>query len=97
MKPAEFHHEAAAEFEAAVDYYENCAPGLGVDLRQDVEAAVKKIQARPSRWPLYGRRARRYYIRRFSYLVIFLELPNNILIVAVAHGRRRPGYWKHRI
>jgi toxin ParE1/3/4 len=36
-------------------------------------------------------------IHRFPYLVIFLELADKILIVAVAHGKRRPGYWHGRI
>ena len=38
----------------------------------------------------YSKRTRRFLIRRFSYLVIFLELADKILIVAVAHGKRRP-------
>lgn len=42
MKPVEFHPEAAAELDAAVGYYEQCVPGLGIDLRKDVEAAVRK-------------------------------------------------------
>jgi|ERR1035437_2108001 toxin ParE1/3/4 len=97
MKPVEFHPEAMAELDAAVGYYEQCLPGLGIDLRKDVEIAVQKIQAAPLRWMPYSKRTRRLLIRRFSYLVIFLELADKILIVAVAHGKRRPGYWHDRI
>ena len=97
MKPVEFHPEATAELDAAVGYYEQCAPGLGIDLRKDVEAAVRKIQAAPLRWMPYSKRTRRFLIRRFSFLVIFLAQPDRILIVAVAHGKRRPGYWHDRI
>ena len=50
MKPVEFHPEARAELEAAVDYYEQCAPGLGVDLRKEVEVAVEPVvEPRPRR------------------------------------------------
>ena len=45
MKPVEFHPEATVELDAAVGYYEQCVPGLGIDLRKDVETAVQKIQA----------------------------------------------------
>ena len=97
MKLIEFHPEAVAELDAAIGYYEQCVPGLGVELRKDVETAVQKIQAAPSRCSPYSKRTRRFFIRRFSYLVIFIELADTILIVAVAHGKRRPGYWHERI
>ncbi|MDR3456806.1 MAG: type II toxin-antitoxin system RelE/ParE family toxin [Verrucomicrobiae bacterium] len=97
MKPVEFHPNATAELDAAVGYYEQCAPGLGIDLRKDVETAVQKIQAAPLRCSPYTKRTRRFLIRRFSYLVVFLELADKILIVAVAHGKRHPGYWHDRI
>ena len=72
-------------------------PGLGVDFRKKVEVATQKIQAAPLRWMAYSKNTRRFLIRRFSYLVIFFEFADKIIIVAVAHGKRRPGYWHDRI
>ena len=97
MKRVEFHPEATAELEAAVEYYEQCAPGLGVDFRKEVEAAAQKIQAAPLRWLAYSKNTRRFLVQRFHFLVIFFEFDDKILIVAVAHGKRRPGYWHGRI
>jgi toxin ParE1/3/4 len=97
MKPIAFHPEATAELEAAVGFYEQRVPGLGIDLRKEVEIAARQIQAAPHRWMPYSKRTRRFLIRRFSYLIIFFEMPDKILIVAVAHGSRRPGYWHGRI
>jgi toxin ParE1/3/4 len=97
MKPVEFHTEATLELDEAVDYYEQRLPGLGIDLRKEVENALQKIQAAPSRFMPYSKRTRRFLISRFSYLVIFFEYVDKILIVAVAHGKRRPGYWHDRI
>jgi toxin ParE1/3/4 len=97
MKPVEFHPEATAEWDAAVGHYEQCVPGLAIDLQKDVDAALQKIQAAPLRWMPYSKRTRRFLIRRFSYLVIFLKLADKILIIAVAHGKRRPVYWHDRI
>lgn len=97
MKPVEFHPEATAELDAAVGYYEQRVPGLGIEFRKEVEVATQKIQAAPLRWMAYSKRTRRLLIRRFSHLVVFFELADKILIVAVAHGKRRPGYWHGRI
>ena len=97
MKRVEFHPEAEAELEASVSYYEECAPGLGVDLRKQVEIAVKKILVAPERWMAGSKRTRRFLIRRFPYRIIYLEPLEIIVVVAVAHGKRRPGYWNHRI
>jgi toxin ParE1/3/4 len=97
MKPVEFHPEAIAELEAAVEFYEKCVLSLGVDLRKDVEAAVQKIQEAPRRWISYGKQTRRFLLHRFPYLVVFLELDSKIWIIAIAHGKRRPGYWHGRI
>jgi len=49
VKPAVFHPEAQAEFFAAQDYYEQCVAGLGVDYRDEVQAALTVIQAAPLR------------------------------------------------
>lgn len=97
MKPVEFHPEAVAELSTAIGYYEECLPALGVDFRKNIETVVGKIQSSPLRWRSYSKRTRRALIPRFPYLVIFLERADQILIIAIAHGKRRPGYWHGRI
>jgi toxin ParE1/3/4 len=97
MKPVEFHSEAQAELDEAVGYYESKVPGLGIDLREDVEAATKKIQASPMRFQTFSKRTRRFLLTRFPYQIVFMELSSKILILAVSHGKRRPGYWHGRL
>ena len=97
MKPVVFLDAAMAEFEAAAEYYEQRVPGLGVEFQKAVAVAVHKIQDSPLRWMPYSKRNRRLLLHRFPYLVIFSELEDKILIIAVAHGKRRPGYWHGRI
>jgi toxin ParE1/3/4 len=97
MKPVEFHPEAATELDAAAGYYDRQMPGLGADFRKEIELATQKIQAAPLHWSPYSKHTRRFLVRRFPYLVIFQELTDEILIVAIAHGSRRPGYWQRRI
>ena len=97
MKPVRFHPEAEAELLAAVIYYEDQRPGLGVDLRQEVEAAVGLVQKSPQ---VFAARPaddlRKCPVRRFPYAVYYLDLDAEIWIAAVAHGKRRPGYWAGR-
>jgi plasmid stabilization system protein ParE len=97
MKPAAFHPQAIAELDSAIAFYEKQVAGLGIDLRKEVQVAVEKIQAAPLRWSPYSKRTRRFLTRRFPYLVVYRELTGKILIIAVAHGSRRPGYWHDRL
>ena len=97
MKPVVFHPEATAELDEAVGHYEAQVPGLGIDLREKVEAATGRIQEAPERWSPLTRRTRRFRLRRFPYSVIYAIVPDQITIVAVAHHKQRPGYWRDRL
>ena len=97
MKPVTFDSEAEAEFRAAAVYYEGRQVGLGDDFVAEVEQAVQRIAQTPQAFPLHGSAGyRKCILRRFPYTLFFLELPDRIWIAAVAHQRRRPGYWSHR-
>lgn len=63
----------------------------------EVIESFEIIAAAPVRWPesLYG--TRRYLLHHFPFSVVYLDEPEVVIIVAVAHGRRKPGYWKERI
>jgi toxin ParE1/3/4 len=97
MKPVRFHDEAGADFEADVDYYEQQRPGLGSRFRSAVEDAVTAIRACPTVYSAVAETAaRRQLVEGFPYSVFFVELDASIWIAAVAHHKRRPGYWAHR-
>jgi toxin ParE1/3/4 len=97
VKPAVFHHLAEAEYLAAIDYYERQRRDLGLELQAEVERAIEAIQRDPERFPLYeGENARQYILKSFPYSVIYAELEESIWIAAVAHHKRKPGYWARR-
>jgi toxin ParE1/3/4 len=97
VKPVVVHDEARAELDEAMAFYENRARGLGLDLQEKVGEAVTKIQQNPEFWPPHKRSGfRKYFVERFPFTVFYLNLPDCIWIAAIAHGRRRPGYWKKR-
>ena len=97
MKPVLFRIEARLELEEAVAYYESRRVGLGADFREKAEAAVGRISETPERWSPLTNDTRRFLLRRFPYSIVYTMLPTHILIIAVAHQKRRPGYWSGRI
>ena len=94
--PTGFHPEAADEAQAAVDWYAKRSIRAAQRFLEELEIAIAGIEQAPDRWPRFDGEARRVLLRRFPYLVIYRVLPDRIEILAVAHGRRRPGYWRDR-
>ena len=82
--------------EAAV-FYEIESPGLGVDFLNDLQLAVDTLRAHPSLGAPVGRRLRRGLLHRFPFSLIYVIENDEMLVVAVAHEKRRPDYWRDRI
>jgi plasmid stabilization system protein ParE len=95
-RPVEFHPEALAEAEAAVAWYRERSFRAAEAFTDELTKAVATISEAPQRWPIFETGCRRFPLRRFPYLVIYREKPLSIEVLAVAHGRRRPGYWRTR-
>ena len=91
-----FDPDARDEFLEAVQYYEESQVGLGRRFRAAVEAAVKSIAENPLRYRVLHPPFRRYLLPNFPYAIIYCIEPENILIIAVAHTKRKPGYWIKR-
>lgn len=93
----EFHPEALAEYEEAGHYYAELQPGLDLRFVEYVEEAVQLILEDPNLWRPFDEDVRRCLTRVFPYGVLYTVEPDFVLIVAVAHCSREPGYWKHRV
>jgi plasmid stabilization system protein ParE len=89
--------EAREEFLAAVSYYDAASPGLGEEFITDVENAVSRITAFPKHGSPSAGGTRRVVLGRFPFDVVYLEDSDDVLVVAVAHQRRSPFYWKRRL
>ena len=92
-----FHAKAQREFIEAIGFYERQRPGLGRQLARLVRELVDQIWQNPGRGHPIGPGARRCLVRRFPYQVIYVAAPESLLIIAVAHGRRQPDYWRGRL
>lgn len=90
--------EAEEELLAAAEWYEARKPGLGAELVAAVDEAVEQIVELPLASPVWRPELpfRFQPVRRFPYVVFFVADHTVIEVVAVAHGKRWPGYWRHR-
>lgn len=93
----ELHPLALEEFKRDAKYYESCRHGLGRRFSECVYAAFDEIAASPLAWPVLDGDARRCLLRIFPYAVLYSLEHDCILVVAVMHCRRRPGYWHDRV
>ena len=91
-----FHPEAEAELEDASLFYESRMLGLGKSFAAEVERTIYLIREFPDAGSPAGLTRRRVLIARFPYSVIYRHEADSVVIVAVAHQRRRPGYWRQR-
>ena len=91
------HPEAVAEARAATQWYRERSSSAADAFLAELDRAVERIAEDPEMWPWYVRGTRRYVFQRFPFYLVYREIAGKLQIVAVAHGRRRPGYWKHRI
>ncbi len=89
---------AAEEFREAVRWYEARHSGLGAEFLDAVAATLSRIETNPEIGTTISTdgRTRRALVARFPYQVVYRLRPAETVIVAVAHAKRAPGYWKHR-
>jgi hypothetical protein len=92
----EFHPEAEGEFLDAINYYENCATGLGYDFSLEVYSAVALVLAHPTAWTVLEEGIRRCLINRFPFALLYGVEGQMLRIFAVMDLRRDPDYWKSR-
>jgi len=94
---AEFHPRASEEIIETTAYYEGEVPGLGDRFIAEVERIVEVLCDQPNIGQSVGEELRRILLARFPYSLIYSIESERIWVIAVAHHRRRPGYWQDRI
>jgi toxin ParE1/3/4 len=89
---------AEDELGEAYDWYDEKRPGLGIELIDAVQIALSAILEGPETCRIWrkGHPYRRYVLRRFPFVIFFVIEEATIRIVAIAHAKRRPGYWVGR-
>jgi toxin ParE1/3/4 len=93
----DIHPEAVAEAQAAAQWYRERSTLAADAFLSELDLAVERISEKPEMYSSYARGTRRYLLQRFPFYLIYRQVAEKIEIVAIAHGRRKPGYWKKRI
>ncbi len=96
------HEEAEAEARRGVLHYLDEAPDPNIAIRFEaaIGRALDDVADSPERWPIVDPESReRMYLfaRPFNaWMLIYRIDENTVHVIAVAHGKRRPAYWRHR-
>jgi toxin ParE1/3/4 len=90
------HPDARREFNDAVDYYERESPGLGLIFTDEVAAGFARIRQYPGAALQVTKDIRKLVLAKFPYSLIYETREDFLRILAVAHQRKRPYYWRGR-
>jgi toxin ParE1/3/4 len=91
-----FHPAAARELSAAVQNGKEFRRGLGAELKAETQRVTQLLLNTPLIGEPIGKGYRRFPLRRFPFALIYRIDGDQLRILAVAHRRRRPGYWSQR-
>jgi plasmid stabilization system protein ParE len=91
--PVRLHPRAEAEARAAYRWYAERNELVAEAFYVELDAAISRIAETPHRWPRILGRFRRFLLGRFPFSLIYIEQPDCIEVIAIAHHRRRPRYW----
>lgn len=92
----EFHPEAEREFIEEATRYESEVPGLGVRFGSEVGRVIDLLLENPKSGAPIDANLRHFVLKRFPHSIIYAVIADVLIVVAVAHGSREPGYWRSR-
>ena len=91
-----FEPSAQRELEEAADFYDLESPGLGIRFGDAVRAALEALLEFPESCPVLLGKTRKLVLQRYPYSVLYWTDGTHIVVSAIAHQSRRPGYWRDR-
>ena len=92
-----FLSEALAELCEAAEFYEGCEAGLGERFRREIEDLCRLMSRNPLLWRMRPGGYRRVNCPVFPYYLAYVIRDDQVVVIAVAHGHRRPEYWRDRL
>jgi plasmid stabilization system protein ParE len=96
MTKVEFHPGAQAELADARSWYRERSQIAARAFVTEVTRALRRISENPKAWPRTRSNEHRFVFKRFPYSIIYRIRCDEVFITAIAHHRRRPGYWRRR-
>jgi toxin ParE1/3/4 len=93
----DFTPEALQEIDDAFEWYLERSLQAAEAFVRETESAFTLIASSPEIWPHFEAGTHRYVLRKFPYSIIYREIHAGVEVVAVAHHKRRPRYWRNRL
>ena len=93
----EYHPEAIREIRESIHWYRDRNEAAADELRSLVESAESLIQRSPESCAQYVHDTRGYRFQKFPFVLANITREDRVFFVALAHTRRRPGYWRDRL
>src|SRR5215210_3250915 len=93
----EFFDDAAAEIEEDRAWYRERSESAEAGFLRELDHAIEQVIESPSQWPPYLAGTRRYVFPTYPYSLVYFVEGEVLRVVAVAHDKRRPGYWRKRL
>ena len=93
----QFTAEARDDLFEAADYYESKEEGLGGRLRNEVSTILSTVASAPYLWRQRSAGYRRVNCPVFPYYVAYVIREDRVVVIAVVHGSRKPGFWHDRL
>lgn len=94
---ARFLSIAEQEYQDAYDYYEGVVEGLGIQFKEELVIALKRIKEFPEAWQRVSSKSRRCRLDRFPYGLVYQVRVEELLVVAVMQLSKEPRYWVERL
>ena len=96
MLPINYLAKARQDFDESARWYAARSEIAAMRFVDAVDAAISQIASKSQSFPVVGRDHRECRVKGFPFRIIFRQLENQIVIVAVAHAKRRPNFWQGR-
>jgi len=96
MPPIDYLSGARRDFDESFDWYAERSQQAAVRFAAAVDAALDRIVANPRQFASPDGVHRECPVKKFPFRIVYRFVDNRVLVVAVAHAKRRPGYWRNR-
>ncbi len=94
----EFRKEALQDLLDTIEWYEKQVPGLGDEFYISFSNEIRIIRKNPLLNPTKYKNIRKAITRRFPYIIYYIVVPSNkIIVLAILHMKRRSNSWRKRI
>ncbi len=96
MLPVDYLPGARRDFDESFDWYAERSTQAAVRFANAIDAALTSVATDPERFAAVDDVHRECPVRRFPFRIVYRLVENRVLVVAIAHAKRRPGYWRER-